>query len=115
EIVVGIGESGTGFARVRRLAAVGVGIPSRLGDRLQLFLQRIEGGIDKARLEALLKRLAPQLHWRHAFADIGRRQVRAPVGPEQHPRASTCSDFRHPSGSYFYLSPQNRMAALVRE
>jgi hypothetical protein len=47
EIVVRIGKARSGLARMRRLAAVGIRIPSSVGDSLQLFLERIKGRIDE--------------------------------------------------------------------
>ncbi len=45
DLIVGIGEAGAGLAGDRRLPAVVIGIPRRIGDGLQLALQRREDRI----------------------------------------------------------------------
>src|SRR5205085_12074451 len=73
EIVIRIGESRTSLAGVWRLAAVRIGVPRCIGDRLQLFFERVEGGIDEARSEAFSEFLPVELYRGHAFAYLGGR------------------------------------------
>jgi hypothetical protein len=56
---------------VRRLAAVCVGVPRGIRDRLQLPFERIERRIDETGFEAPLEFRPVELHRRHAFADVG--------------------------------------------
>src|SRR3954447_7990809 len=56
---------------MRRLAAVGIGVPCGGGDRLQLPFEWVEGRINESGLETALELRPVELHRRHAFADFG--------------------------------------------
>ena len=47
KIIIGIGKARPRLARMRRLAAVRIGIPCGVRYRLQFFLERVEGRIDE--------------------------------------------------------------------
>ena len=69
-LIVGIGETGAGLAGDRRLSTVVIGVPRRIGDGLQLALQRREDRIHEGGLETLLESPAPQTAGRHPLAHV---------------------------------------------
>ena len=73
EIVVGIGISGPGLLRMRRLAGMRVGVPGRLGDLFQLGRQRIESLVLELRAKAPLEFLLAKPRAGHPLARLRRR------------------------------------------
>src|SRR3954467_12029074 len=55
EIVVEVGITRAGFARLRGLARIDIGVPGGLDDLAELALQRLEGWVDVLGEEAFLE------------------------------------------------------------